>query len=194
MFSSQKLKIKLVYMGFGGMIAIIGMLFGIGLLSSVTAQKDMFDTIQCTRLEVVDEDGMPRVILSADYSDVMPFGRDEETRGRIIGTKSLGGWVFVYGKDGQTGARVGVHQVLGLGDVIAVFDNDGNTIAGLGFGEHGGWLGVSDGDDKSHAGLAIDEHGGQVQAFGRGKGKAAMGINEHGTGAMSTWDKYGYRQ
>ncbi len=60
MFSGKDLKVKLVYMGFGGMIAIIGMLFAIGMLSSVTAQNDKFDTIQCSRLEVVDADGITR--------------------------------------------------------------------------------------------------------------------------------------
>ena len=66
MFSSKNLKVKLVYMGFGGMVAIIGMLFAIGMLSSVTAQRDKFDTIQCRRLEVVDAAGKPMVILATN--------------------------------------------------------------------------------------------------------------------------------
>ena len=51
-------------MGFGGMIAIIGMLFAFGMLSSVMAQNNKFDTIQCSRLKVVDADGEARVILA----------------------------------------------------------------------------------------------------------------------------------
>ena len=46
MFSSKDLKVKLVYIGVGGIIAIIGMFFAIGMLSSVRAQNDKFDTIQ----------------------------------------------------------------------------------------------------------------------------------------------------
>ena len=42
MFSNKDLKVKLVYMGFGGTIAIIGMLFGIGMVSSRTEQNDKF--------------------------------------------------------------------------------------------------------------------------------------------------------
>ncbi len=64
MFSSNDLKVKLVYMGFGGMIAIIGMLFAFGMLSAVAAKK--FDTIQCSRLEVVNALGKPVVVLSGD--------------------------------------------------------------------------------------------------------------------------------
>ena len=61
-FSNRDLKVKLVYMGFGGMIAIIGTLFAIGMLSCVTVQKDKFDTIQCSRLEILNKFGVPVVI------------------------------------------------------------------------------------------------------------------------------------
>ena len=47
--NNKELRVKLVYMGFGGMIAIIGMLFAIGMLTSVTANNDKFDEIQCSR-------------------------------------------------------------------------------------------------------------------------------------------------
>ena len=49
MFSGKDLKVKLVYMGFGGMIAVIGM------LPSVTAQNEKFVTIECSKFEVVNE-------------------------------------------------------------------------------------------------------------------------------------------
>ena len=128
MFSSKDLKVKLVYMGFGGMIAIIGMLFAIGMLSSVTAQNDKFDTIQCSRLEVVDADGKVRVVLQ-----YYPFL----------------GYVTTYGKDGLPQLMLGTD---------------------------------------------IEEHGGYVQVKAKGKGAAVMGINEYGNGAVSSWDKNGYRQ
>ena len=65
MFSSKDLKVKLVYMVFGEMIAIIGMLFGIGLVSSSTAERDKFGDIECTRLRGVDADGKVPVIIAA---------------------------------------------------------------------------------------------------------------------------------
>ena len=69
MFSNRDLKVKLVYMGFGGMIAIIGTLFAIGMLSCIAVQKDKFDAIQCSRLEIVDAAGEAMVVLSYDLQE-----------------------------------------------------------------------------------------------------------------------------
>ena len=61
MFSRQDWQIKLVYAGFGALLLFIGML-----LSPVTAQRDKFDEIECTKLTVVDQDGKMRVRLTTD--------------------------------------------------------------------------------------------------------------------------------
>ena len=44
--------------------------------------------------------------------------------------------------------------------------------------------------------MNVDEHGGQVDVFGKvdNKTRVVVGINEYGNGAVSTWDKNGYRQ
>lgn len=92
----------------------------------------------------------------------------------------------------------------------------GNTMTLLGYREHGGFVGTSSidrelmaflaadedagsvvvfsEDTESMAALNIDENGGHVSVTGKSEGKAAMGINEFGNGAVSTWDKNGYRQ
>ena len=64
-----------------------------------------------------------------------------------------------------------------------------------------GSIAISDGDDgaKDYYGLVrigIDKHGGYVVSSGKGKskGRAGMGINEKGNGAVSTYDKKGYLQ
>ena len=60
------------------------------------------------------------------------------------------------------------------------------------------------------AAMGTDEHGGRLDVFNRNKQfnhqalisennrqlnhRAVMGVNEHGNGAVSTWDKNGYRQ
>lgn len=49
-------------------------------------------------------------------------------------------------------------------------------------------------DGKSAAALRIGELGGKVGVTGKGEGKAAMGINVYGNGAVSTYDKNGYLQ
>ena len=40
--------------------------------------------------------------------------------------------------------------------------------------------------------LGVTEHGGYIQV--KGKGEAVMSINEHGNGAITTWDKDGNKQ
>ena len=54
---------------------------------------------------------------------------------------------------------------------------------------------VSDERDSRRAALTIDEHGGLVTVFGKGNGgsRVTIGVNEYGNGAVSTWDKNGYR-
>ena len=43
--------------------------------------------------------------------------------------------------------------------------------------------------------MDVDEHGGRVAVFGKGsdESRAIMGVDEYGNGAVSTWDKNGYR-
>ena len=44
-------------------------------------------------------------------------------------------------------------------------------------------------------GLGATEYGGRVDVFNKqGKSRAVVGVNEYGNGAVSTWDKNGYRQ
>ena len=83
MFSCQHWQIKLVYAGFGCLFTIIGML-----LSPVTAQKAM-ETIQCSRLEVVDAEGTVRVTITTDEQ---------------------GGVVTAHGKNGHSEASLRVEE------------------------------------------------------------------------------------
>ena len=143
MFSRQDWQIKLVYAGFGFLFAVIGML-----LSPVTAQRDKFGEIECTKLRVVDANGKRRVIISSGVD---------------------GGSVFTYGKDGKPAVALGVS-------------------------EHGGLVSTIGKDGKPAVALGNYEHGGFVKVKGKGEGEAVMAINEYGNGAVSTWDKNGYRQ
>ena len=319
MFSGKDLKVKLAYMGFGGIIAIIGMLFGIGMVSSSTAQKDKFGEIECSSLRVVDEDGITRVILSTDdragYDDenirvsidgdaydgsvrvygeagskfgsakaVLGISRVGISEGNVITEKTRqagyvgaygdnragsaelsinkhGGMVDVRGKDPiTTGAFIGINQNENGGVVEVYGMGDGKSEARLGISENGGGIDVFGKDGELRVGLSTDEHGGAVRAYGKdgklavllgtderggnvlvngkdaksgmilhtgdyggnilvsgkdgksgvslntvehgakivvvgkGEGMAVMGINEYGNGAVSTWDKNGYRQ
>ena len=61
MFSREHWQIKLAYAGFGALLLFMGML-----LSPVTAQRDRFGEIECSKLRVVDADGNTRVVLTTD--------------------------------------------------------------------------------------------------------------------------------
>ena len=84
MFSRQDWQNKLVYAGFGALLLFIGLL-----LSPATAQRDRFGEIECAKLREVDADGNTRVILTTDED---------------------GGVVDAYGKDGKSGAGLGVGE------------------------------------------------------------------------------------
>ena len=60
--------------------------------------------------------------------------------------------------------------------------------------EDGGYVSVR-GNAGGGAEMKTDEHGGYVFVYGKGSGdaRAAMSVTEYGSGAVSTWDKNGYR-
>ncbi len=104
------------------------------------------------------------------------------------------------------------------GGVISLENAEGKTGVFVAAGEDGGSLNIEDAKgngrillsyyDKMNAGLVqiigengsaqitVDEYGGDVSVFGKGsdESRAVMGVNEYGNGAVSTWDKNGYRQ
>ena len=93
--------------------------------------------------------------------------------------------------DGDAQVIIGKSE---YGGVVAVNGKDRESTASLTIHEHGGQVAVAGKDGKMYGALAIIEHGGYIQVYGKGEGAAAMGINEYGNGAVSTWDKNGYRQ
>ena len=99
MLNSQHWKIKLAYATFGLLCAVIGML-----LSPVTAQK-AFETIQCSKLVVLDAEGTARVTISTDDQGgvVTAYGKNGHSEASLRAEED-GGRVAVVGKDGQTRA------------------------------------------------------------------------------------------
>ncbi len=272
MFGIQNWKQALGLMALGSVFTIIGLL-----LSPVSAQRDKFGEIECTKLTVVDANGKPRVliatdIIGSDYSAdtirvrvighglgafVSTHGMDGKTGAALavshliggavtvydydgilaaelkgekyrrgvrvygengkraaellaienlgivetygkdgkpmvgLGTGKHGGTVVAYGTDGESIARLGI---LEHGGTVAALGKDGNLGAVLSLDEHGGSVNAYGKDGKSEAWVGIREHGGFVQVRGKGEGAAAMGVNEYGNGAVSTWDKNGVRR
>lgn len=184
MFRIQNWKQALGLMALGSFFTIIGLL-----LSPVTAQKDKFDTIQCKRLEVVDDDGEARVIIDTNEhgGEVAIYGKGGLLRQLWLGVHEHGGIVSVRGKEkGIVMMRINEH-----GGSVAAHGNYGKGTASMGTNERGGYVRAI-GKGEGAAVMGIDEHGGRVSAGGKdGKGTASMGTNEYGNGGVITYDKNG---
>ena len=126
------------------------------------------------------------------------FGRKRGALAVKLNASSIyGGYVGVIGSDGSW-ARLAIDE---YGGRVGISNKDQDSRVELGIGadgigaygmSHGGYVTVH--DRKSGVSLKTDEHGGLVEVRGGGEGQAVMGINEYGNGAVSTWDKNGYRQ
>ena len=201
-------KQKLGYMALGAGILAIGIIIGQVITPDIEAQSNgVFDTITCREIEVIDKDG--ETTIRVQDGAVSVHGKDG--RGAEMRTDEHGGRIEVYGKDGGSASMYTREH---SGFVGVYYGKDGGS-AGMGAREHGGFVLVrvkdgaiaSMGTDKDGgfvgvhrkdgggASMRTDEHGGRIEvANNQGKNRAVMGVNEYGTGAVSTWDKNGYRQ
>lgn len=152
-------------------------------VSKLTSPRGKFDEIECKELKVVDRHGKAGVILASDA----PYIGKREWISHDYADKGEG--VIIYGNE---------H----CGNVIVKSKSKTKyNAASLFASERGGRVGVFDeydsnkGNSEGAVEIIIDEHGGYVEvSSGKSKGRAAMGVNEHGDGTFSTWDKHGYRQ
>lgn len=152
--------------------------------------------------------GIVGAVLTMAAGSFSPLGAQNEVRDaefRAITCQSI------IIKD--LGGRVGVSTIIGPLGVVVDGDNGfvsltanqsggyvnvygtGQGGAAMGVNENGGIVYVRDKDDKNCAQIGVTEHGGRIEVLGKGNGKsqASMGVNEYGNGAVSTWDKNGYR-
>ena len=170
MFQNQNWKTKIGYIGFG---SIFGCLFTIiGMLASdVTAQRDKFGEIECTKLTVVDEQGSPRVVLGGGYVSVdgivHVYARDEDKEGSVIlGVDEHGGLVTVFGGDTKSNVGLSVDE---HGGGVRVWGEGGRFTKALLSAGHSGFVSVygADGTPKATLGVGIgidiDENSGYVR-------------------------------
>ena len=192
MLNTSNWKQKMGLMGLGSVFTIIGMLFTIGMLPSVTAQRDTFGVIECTELRVVDATGNAMTVLGSHEhgGDVAVNDRDGNLK-LVLDVTEHGGKVTAYGKDVESLAVLAISE---HGGAVDVAGKDGSASASLSVDQHGGHVSVRNKDGKTRTSLAISEHGGFVQVKGKSEGAAVMGINECGNGGVSTCDKNGYRE
>lgn len=156
---------------FGALIAmLVGLFIPVGVVAQSQPTDAAFHTIQCKGIEVVDEDGETRVRIRSG-----PFG----------------GLVTVRGKEGKATAELSVNE---YGGVLWLQGKTGNASAVIRSTDHGGEIDVCNSfGEKRVVMYVLDDHG-----FVDVKGLwptvlARMSVDENGNGAVSTWDKKGYR-
>ena len=198
---------EVLYAVIGGVVGAV-LVMAAGSFSPLGAQNDVaaaeFGTITCRRL-VVRYDGFP---YATEINPISVTVSDED--GRSATLRAHG--VSVRGENGKGKAAMtvmGEHVAVSLsgedgeGSVyMTVGDRSGVVTVGGEEGEvfmtvndHGGIVTVGGKDGEGSALMALDENGGYVGVFGKGSDttRAIMAVNEYGNGAVSTWDKNGYR-
>ena len=210
-------KQKMGYILLGAFIMLIGMSIDNLTSSPVTAQTD--GEITCQKLTFVDETGEPLFTLNAESdgrTGSLSFRNKDGKKAMKINNTRLGNSVYVYDRDEK--AVVMLHGFTLIGGVIytkssegksfstsmssgehggqvKVYGKEGEGTAVISINEHGGRVQVSDKGGEGFATMSTTEHGGRVDVFNKqGKNRAVMSVNEYGNGAISTWDKNGYRQ
>lgn len=144
--------------------------------------------------------------IEAEYRGEQPPDTSTVEQAVSLSCNEHGGKVSVYGKGAGNMYRGGSFLMSGgrngkdTQDAVEI-DFDQET-------KHGrvkvaqkysvSWIdekkGYQEGQRETGVGLGINEDGGRVSVAGKGEGMAVMGIDEFGNGAVSTFDKYGYRQ
>ena len=165
---------------------------------------------------LIGDAGSVRIENDEHGGKVRVLGKGEGAKGEVkIAIDEDGGKVRVAGvkddEDIQSYINMGIGKsgplmfLKTLGSKSTVFlqdsgiylsDKSGKEVVQIvSNGEHGGSVGVKGKEGQRGAQMNIDEHGGAFSAYGRGNqnSRVGMGVNEYGNGAVSTWDKNGYR-
>ncbi len=202
------------YLVMSGIVGgVVGSLLTALLVPPVTAQRDKFGEIECTKLTVVNKDSIPVVHLaSIENSGIVRVYDDSGTSRVNLAMNKHGGFVVVSGKDGLPVAALDVDE---RGGSVKIYGHDHNIAqVQLYTGEHGGNIAVCNnngysrvkldvtddnggivvlGNDRENrekgVALGLNEHGGLISVAGKSNGKAIMSINRDGEGIVSTWDK-----
>ncbi|MDE0297733.1 MAG: hypothetical protein OXN17_03815 [Candidatus Poribacteria bacterium] len=172
------------------------------------SQSNTFGEITCTRLKVVNANGVEVVSINGDDKGGTIY-ITEDTKSATVEEMFDMSKVVIGCGAGAAKIEIwgGVSPMIGLGidkngGTVNIYPRDfdnGGRIRML-INEYGGRVNVTGmktdyAEHRRSASLAINEHGGYAVVFGRGNDeiRAAMGVNEYGNGAVSTWDKNGYR-
>ena len=162
---------------------------------SLASKNGRESGVDKNRVRIFNHEGEEAVSLEARMKNTAFYAQASPIERELISAKE-GNSVYIYNNvatlfdfgDGRTN-RV-AKAAIGL-----VSDEDGNTVS-----VYNKVLKVVRLDDilapfARAVSLGYTEHGGRVDVFNKqGENRAVMSVNEYGNGAISTWDKNGYRQ
>ena len=215
----MKRRICVKSMVLGAVIMLIGLAVGCAVSPSLIAQRNsVFDKITCREIEVIDKDGNEAISLYSDglgnrvyiynkqgktamvlgsggtfWGNSIDIYNKQEELAVVLGSEDSLNRVYVFNKQG-TGV-VGRLYNTEYGGSVDVFNNQKKLGASVSVAEHGGRFDVYNNQGKNRAAMGVNEYGGHFDVYNnQGKGSATMAVNEYGNGAVSTWDKNGYRQ
>ena len=196
-------KQKIGYTILGAFIMLIGMWMGNSTSPPLIAQSN--GELTCKQLTFVDETGEPLFILRAETEGVSDHqlsirnkAGQETVRLTSIIFESLGrtlNHLCLFNDEGEV--AVGLTSGGYLGPSVEIYDDDSQASVRLITGDprrSGGSIEVCNRQGKTCAIMGITKYGGRVDVFNKqGENRAAMSVNEYDNGAVSTWDKNGYR-
>jgi len=199
-------------MGLGAVIMLIGLAVGAIVSPPLIAQRDgVFDEILCRKITVVDSVGTEGVVLESneEVNQIIVKGKigggvglkSHRKIGNVLSIVSQQGELAVVAKAEESGilhvfGEHGKGEVRLRGEgVITLFNKQKEPAVGLLSDEHGGAVSVFNKQSEFAVNLVATEYGGRANVYNnQGERRAVMGVNEYGNGAVSTWDKNGYRQ
>ena len=194
-------KQKICYTILGAGIMLIGMLINNLTSSPVTAQNH--GELTCQKLTFVNETGEPHFTLKVE-SNGLSIRNKEGEKALTLNSHSSKHVLSLYNK--KDVGVVSLYAWKSGGGNIIVRDGEGKEVAAIVINQRGGavsikgkkgggYVRVSDKAGVKAASMSTTEHGGRVDVFNKqGENRAVMSVNEYGNGAVSTWDKNGYRQ
>ena len=137
--------------------------------------------------------GKPAIGLSAEENSHVVTVFDEAGEQAINLDAYYIASVIVRNRGDQKGG-IGLLADQVMGGRILGWNEAGKPTVKLSTAEHGGVVGVYGKGGKAVE-MEVTEHGGRIDVFNnQGENRAVMSVNEYGNGAVSTWDKQGYRQ
>ena len=202
----MQFKHKLIYFSLGCAFVVIGQVLLSVVVPRVTAQGKKesveFDTVKVRSLQVVDDAGKVRAKLEvtkrssvAGLDDVIQVFNGDGVPVYGVGVSADGASVLVTDNENRKSCLLGKESVL-------FFGNNGKPCAMMTNDEAGGVIAVRGGviavfgdkKEKEAVSISANAYGGRAHFYGNdGKSRAAIGVTEYGDGAVSTWDKNGYR-